>query len=63
MTEYLVDQYNGDGIAGRGPGYGMNTLRVDGNDAVACYQATKLAREYIIREKKPALIEFMTYRV
>jgi 2-oxoisovalerate dehydrogenase E1 component alpha subunit len=41
----------------------MKTYRVDGNDALASYYATKAAREYIIKEKKPALIEFMTYRV
>lgn len=59
----IADQYKGDGIAGRGYGYGIHTIRVDGNDAIAAYQATKEARELIIKEKKPALIEFMTYRI
>ncbi len=34
----------GDGIAGRGPGYGIASLRVDGGDARAVYCATKEAR-------------------
>lgn len=57
------DQFAGDGIAARGPAYGMNTIRVDGNDLFAVYAVTKAAREYAIREQKPVLIEAMTYRM
>lgn len=28
------DQYRGDGIASRGHGYAMDTIRVDGNDVL-----------------------------
>lgn len=57
------EQYKGDGIAGRGPAYGIATIRVDGTDVFAVYNATKLAREYVLKENKPILIEAMTYRV
>ena len=57
------DQLVGDGIAARGVGYGMHTIRVDGNDALAIYAAVKEARRLIIAEKKPALIELISYRV
>lgn len=59
----VQEQYRGDGIAARGPGYGINTIRVDGNDVLATYNATKMAKEYALRESKPVLIEAMTYRV
>lgn len=59
----IDDQYAGDGIAVRGISYGMPTIRVDGNDIFAIYAATKYARELIIREKRPALIEAISYRV
>ena len=59
----IDDQYAGDGIAVRGVAYGMETLRVDGNDIFAIYAATKRAREIILREKKPVLIEAMSYRI
>lgn len=59
----IADQFIGDGIAVRGPPYGIYTLRVDGNDALAVYTAVRFARDYIIKEKKPALVEFMTYRM
>jgi pyruvate dehydrogenase E1 component alpha subunit len=46
----------------RAESYGMHTLgRVDGQDAVAMYEATKEAVEYA-RTKGPVLIEAMTYR-
>lgn len=57
-----VDQYRGDGIAGRGPGYGMATIRVDGNDLFGVYNATKAAREIALNEMRPVLIEAMTLR-
>lgn len=57
------DQYRGDGIASRGPGYGMTTIRVDGNDVFAVYNATKAARELAVSENRPVLLEAMTYRI
>jgi hypothetical protein len=41
----VQEQYRGDGIAARGPAYGMATIRVDGNDVLAVYNVTKAARE------------------
>ena len=58
----IDDQYKGDGIAARGVSYGINTVRVDGNDVFAVYNAVKTAREYIIKNKAPALVEIMSYR-
>jgi len=57
------EQYRGDGIAARGPAYGMATIRVDGNDVLAVYNATKKARELAVSENRPVLIEAMTYRI
>ena len=58
----MRDQYRGDGIVSRGPGYGMASLRIDGNDVFAVYEATKYARELAMEESRPVLIEAMTYR-
>ena len=57
------DQYAGDGIASRGYGYGMASIRVDGNDVLATYNVVKAAREMAMREQRPVLVEAMTYRV
>eukprot|EP00505_MAST-04D_sp_SCG-Rhode-Island_P002114 Stramenopile-MAST_4_protein_2114 len=58
----VIDQYRGDGIASRGPGYGMATIRVDGNDIFAVYEVMKEARKIALEEQRPVLIEAMTYR-
>ncbi len=59
-----LEQYRGDGIASRGIGYGIDTIRVDGNDIWAVREATKKARELALQDGgKPVLIEAMTYRV
>jgi 2-oxoisovalerate dehydrogenase E1 component alpha subunit len=58
------DQYRGDGIASRGAGYGIATLRVDGNDIFAVRRATKVARTLALENGgQPILIEMMAYRV
>lgn len=57
------EQFAGDGIASRGIGYGVKTIRVDGNDVLAVYAATEKAREIAIAEQCPVLIEAMTYRL
>lgn len=59
----IKDQYRGDHIAGRGPSYGIDTLRIDGNDALAVYLGVKRARQMIVEKKRPFMIEFITYRV
>ncbi|XP_065217668.1 2-oxoisovalerate dehydrogenase subunit alpha, mitochondrial [Planococcus citri] len=56
------EQYRGDGIAGRAAGYGISAIKVDGNDIIAVYQATKLAREFILKNNKPIVMEALTYR-
>ena len=59
----IIDQYAGDGIASRGPGYGLDTIRVDGNDALAVLTAVREARKRAVEGKKGILVEAMTYRV
>ncbi|XP_077839166.1 2-oxoisovalerate dehydrogenase subunit alpha, mitochondrial isoform X2 [Macaca mulatta] len=49
--------------AARGPGYGIMSIRVDGNDVFAVYNATREARRRAVAENQPFLIEAMTYRI
>ncbi|KAI1336999.1 thiamine diphosphate-binding protein [Xylariaceae sp. FL0016] len=59
-----LEQYRGDGIASRGIGYGIDTVRVDGNDIWAVREVTKKAREMALQDGgRPVLIEAMSYRV
>ena len=58
----ISDQFVGEGVAERGVGYGIPAVRVDGNDPIAVYHATKLSRDYILATPSPVLLEAMTYR-
>jgi len=50
-------------IAGRAPGFGIPSLRVDGNDALACVAAMRWAIERARRGDGPSFIEAVTYRM
>jgi 2-oxoisovalerate dehydrogenase E1 component alpha subunit len=59
-----AEQYRGDGIASRGIGYGIESLRVDGTDIFAVYSATREARRKALENGgRPILLEFMSYRI
>ena len=47
----------------RAEGYGFGGVRVDGNDVLAVYRATKAAAERAYAGDGPTLIEAMTYRI
>jgi len=47
----------------KGIGYGVESLRVDGNDVLATYTATRYAAEKARRGGGPTFMEFLTYRV
>ncbi|KAG6626102.1 2-oxoisovalerate dehydrogenase subunit alpha 2, mitochondrial-like [Carya illinoinensis] len=57
------EQFRSDGLVVRGRAYGIRSIRVDGNDAFAVYNAIHAAREMAIREQRPILVEALTYRV
>lgn len=50
-------------IAGRAPGFGIPSLRVDGNDVLACMAAMRWALDHARSGKGPAYIEAVTYRM
>ncbi|CAN6475991.1 unnamed protein product [Victoria cruziana] len=56
------EQFRNDGVVVRGQGYGVCSIRVDGNDTLAVYHAVRAARHMAISESKPVLIEALTYR-
>ncbi|KAI4345073.1 hypothetical protein L6164_012240 [Bauhinia variegata] len=56
------DQFRSDGVVVKGQAYGVRSIRVDGNDALAIYSAVCTARQMAVNEKRPILIEALTYR-
>ncbi len=50
-------------LAGRAPGFGIPSVRVDGNDVLACTAAMRWATERARSGEGPAYIEAVTYRL
>jgi 2-oxoisovalerate dehydrogenase E1 component alpha subunit len=50
-------------IAQKAVAYGMHGERVDGNDLLAVYNATRRARDRAARGEGPTLLECVTYRI
>lgn len=57
------EQFASDGIAPKGVGYGIEAIRIDGNDVFAVHETVKNARKHCLEGKGPILIEAMTYRM
>jgi len=58
-----VEKQSGlDELYRKGLGYGVHSVRVDGNDVVAVYQATKEAAERARKGQGPTFLELLTYR-
>lgn len=49
-------------IAQKGMAWGMDGIRVDGNDVLAVYDAVRTAREHV-KEGNPTIVESVTYRL
>lgn len=58
----VEDNYVSDGIVNRALGYGMEGVRVDGNDVLAVYNVVSHARRVAVEEGRPVLIEAITLR-
>ena len=57
------EQYKCDHLVDRAKGYGMEGVRIDGNNILEVYQTVKGVREYCINQQKPYLIECDTFRM
>jgi 2-oxoisovalerate dehydrogenase E1 component alpha subunit len=50
-------------LADRAPGFGIPSLRIDGNDVIASYAATRWALERARTGQGPTYVEALTYRL
>ena len=57
------EQYRCFSLVERARGYGMEGVRIDGNNVLEVYDTIKGVREYCIKNQKPYLIECMTFRM
>jgi 2-oxoisovalerate dehydrogenase E1 component len=63
LSTPVNEQYRCASLVDKAVGYGMDGVRIDGNNVLAVYDTIKGVRDYCIREQKPYLIECMTFRM
>jgi len=56
-------QFNFDSFTQKGPGYGIKTKQVNGNNLLEVYHAISEASQSIKKKNEPMLIECMTFRM
>ena len=57
------EQFRCEKLIDKAKGYGIDGLRIDGNNVLEVYNTIKSVREYCINSQKPYLIECMTFRM
>lgn len=57
------EQYRCESLIERARGYGMEGVKIDGNNLLAVYDTIKGVRNYCIERQKPFLIECATFRM
>jgi 2-oxoisovalerate dehydrogenase E1 component len=63
LSTPVEEQFRSKRLADKGIGYGIEAIRIDGNNILEVYDTIRGVREYCIREQKPYLIECMTFRM
>lgn len=57
------EQYRCDSIIDKARGYGMDGVKVDGNNLLSVYDTIKGVREYCIKKQRPYMVECTTFRM
>ncbi|KEO73117.1 dehydrogenase [Anditalea andensis] len=57
------EQYRFKNFIDKGPGYGMETVKIDGNNVLEVYDTVKCLAEDIRHNPRPVLVEAMTFRM
>lgn len=63
LSTPVSEQYRCFSLVERAKGYGMEGIRIDGNNILEVYDTIKGVRDYCINNQKPYLIECMTFRM
>lgn len=63
LSTPVTEQYRCDKLADRGPGYGIESVRIDGNNVLEVYDAVRSFASLLRARPRPVLIECMTFRM
>ncbi len=63
LSTPVNEQYRCENLVDKAKGYGMEGIRIDGNNLLEVYDTIKGVRDYCIKNQKPYLVECMTFRM
>lgn len=63
LSTPVSEQYRCESLVYKAEGYGMQGVRIDGNNILTVYDTLKGVREYCIKYQRPYLVECMTFRM
>jgi len=63
LSTPVNEQYRCESLVDKAKGYGMDGVRIDGNNILEVYDTIRGVRDYCIQNQKPYLIECMTFRM
>ena len=63
LSTPVNEQYRCISLVDKAKGYGMEGVKIDGNNLLEVYDTIKGVREYCIKNQKPYLIECITFRM
>jgi len=63
LSTPVSEQYRCESLVCKAEGYGMEGIRVDGNNILTVYDTLRGIREYCIKYQRPYLVECMTFRM
>jgi 2-oxoisovalerate dehydrogenase E1 component len=63
LSTPVDEQYRCDSLIDRARGYGMDGVKIDGNNILSVYDTIKGVKEYCLKKHKPYLVECTTFRM
>jgi 2-oxoisovalerate dehydrogenase E1 component len=63
LSTPVSEQYRCESLVYKAQGYGMEGIRIDGNNILTVYDTLRGIREYCIKYQRPYLVECMTFRM
>nr|WP_315818902.1 thiamine pyrophosphate-dependent dehydrogenase E1 component subunit alpha [Paraflavitalea speifideiaquila] len=63
LSTPVSEQYRCEHLVERAKGYGMEGIRIDGNNILSVYDTIKGVRDYCLEKQKPYLVECATFRM
>jgi pyruvate/2-oxoglutarate/acetoin dehydrogenase E1 component/TPP-dependent pyruvate/acetoin dehydrogenase alpha subunit len=63
LSTPVAEQYRCESLVYKAEGYGMEGVRIDGNNVLTVFDTLRGIREYCIKYQRPYLVECMTFRM